>query len=326
MVQAAMRPGKDNPMAKKAATNSRKANPAAKKAVATSHTNTKTFGLKDEAPKKAIAKWNDPYNPDHRYAPQYKTQYEAALKGNVPPPPDFSAPTHARHRGKLAKLVALVEKRDVSALRAILINPVSSSPQAMLRYRNIAIIALEAQAKKRAAEVASRDVLRPSQGMRPRLGPRSASSTQAILIGEETSLDVFRPSQGMLPSFGRRQVTTDDSVHYLYLMKLKGDLSAMMGRPWHSLVGKSLVKVGYSNDPIRRCEELNAAFPPAGQFEWRLATLSKEFRDGASAKAAEDQVKAEFDRAFESLGGEFFFGPESRIESAFNRIAVRRAD
>jgi hypothetical protein len=209
MVQAAIRPGKDNPMAKKAATNSRKANAAAKKAAATRNTTTKTLRPKGEAPKKTIAK-------------------------------------------------------------------------------------LEAQGKKRAAEAASRGG--------------------------------SKPSQGVVPSLGTQQAKTDDSVHYLYLIKLQGDLSAMIGRSWHSLVGKGLVKVGYSNDPIRHCEELNAAFPPAGQFEWRLATQSKVFRDGASAKAAQDQLKAELDRAFESLGGEFFFGAESRIESAFNRIAVRGAN
>jgi hypothetical protein len=139
----------------------------------------------------------------------------------------------------------------------------------------------------------------------------------------KTSGDVFTPSPGVAASLGKRQAAAHDGVHYLYLMMLKGDLSAMTGQSWHNLVGKGLVKVGYSKDPIRRCEELNAAFPPAGQFEWRLATPSKKFRDGASAKAAEAHLKAEFDRAFESLGGEFFFGPEGRIEAAFNRVASR---
>jgi hypothetical protein len=156
-------------------------------------------------------------------------------------------------------------------------------------------------------------------GTRPQSGP----STQPIRVGGEASRDVFRPSQGVVPSFGTRQITTNDGVHYLYLMKLKGDLSAIIGRQTYSLVGKCLVKVGYSNDPVRRCEELNAAFPPAGQFEWHLAIQSKEFRDGASAKAVEDQVKAEFDRVFESLGGEFFLGQKNKIEAAFNRVASR---
>jgi hypothetical protein len=204
MVQAAMKAGKDNPMAKKTATKSRKANPAAKKAAAARHTNAKEFAPKGETLKKAKAK--------------------------------------------------------------------------------------------------------------------GAANKPAVA---KTSGDVLTPSPSVAPSIGRRQAATHDGGQYLYLMTLKGDLSAMMGRSWHSLVGKGLVKVGYSKDPIRLCEELNSAFPPVGQFEWRLATSSKKFRDGASAKAAEAHLKAEFDRAFESLGGEFFFGSESRIESAFDRIAGR---
>ena len=177
---------------------------------------------------------------------------------------------------------------------------------AATRHTNTKTTALKGKAPKKA-------IAKPeAQGKKP--------------AAEAASRGVLKPTHGAVPSVGTRQVTTDDGVHYLYLMRLQGDLSAMTGRSWHSLVGKGLVKVGYSNDPIGHCEELNAAFPPAGQFEWRLATQSKKFRDGASAKAAQDQLKAELDRAFESLGGEFFFGAESRIESAFNRIAVRGAN
>jgi len=46
-------------------------------------------------------------------------------QGELPPPPDFSAPTHARFRAKLAALVELAGKADASGLRAIQINPVS---------------------------------------------------------------------------------------------------------------------------------------------------------------------------------------------------------
>jgi hypothetical protein len=68
-----------------------------------------------------------------------------ARQGELPPPPDFSAPTHARFRGKLEGLVALAEKADVDGLRAVVINPVSSSPKAMARYRDLAVIAIEAR-------------------------------------------------------------------------------------------------------------------------------------------------------------------------------------
>ncbi len=63
----------------------------------------------------------------------------------MPPPPDFSAPTHARFRAKLAALVELAGKADVTGMRAIPINPVSSSPKALARYRDLAVLAIEAR-------------------------------------------------------------------------------------------------------------------------------------------------------------------------------------
>lgn len=68
-----------------------------------------------------------------------------AAKGILPPAPDFSAETHKRFRGKLAEIVALVEVGDVAALKAFPINPYSSSPKALDKYRNLAVTALEAK-------------------------------------------------------------------------------------------------------------------------------------------------------------------------------------
>ncbi len=68
-----------------------------------------------------------------------------ARQGELPPPPDFSAPTHARFRAKLAALVELAEKADAIGLRAIAINPVSSSPKALARYRDLVVLAIEAR-------------------------------------------------------------------------------------------------------------------------------------------------------------------------------------
>lgn len=68
-----------------------------------------------------------------------------ARQGELPPPPDFSAPTHARFRAKLAALVELAGKADATGLRAIQINPVSSSPKALARYRDLSVLAIEAQ-------------------------------------------------------------------------------------------------------------------------------------------------------------------------------------
>ena len=70
---------------------------------------------------------------------------DQAQNGALPQPPDFSKPTHARFRAKLAQIVALVEAGDVAALRAFEINPVSFSPKAMARYRDLCVIAITAR-------------------------------------------------------------------------------------------------------------------------------------------------------------------------------------
>jgi hypothetical protein len=70
---------------------------------------------------------------------------EAAQRGELPQAPDFSANTHKPHRGKLATVVAMVEAGDIEGLKAFPINPISSSPKAIDRYRNLAVIALEAR-------------------------------------------------------------------------------------------------------------------------------------------------------------------------------------
>jgi len=77
---------------------------------------------------------------------------EAAARGVLPEAPDFSAATHARFRGKLEQLQALVKAGDIAGLKGFAINPVSSSPKALDRYRNLAVLALEAKAAKREAK------------------------------------------------------------------------------------------------------------------------------------------------------------------------------
>ena len=92
-----------------------------------------------------IAKANAASWPSAPQAGKRKAIIEQAQTGALPAAPDFSKPTHARFRAKLAKLVALVEAGDIEGLKAIEINPVSTSPKAMARYRELCVIALEAR-------------------------------------------------------------------------------------------------------------------------------------------------------------------------------------
>lgn len=71
---------------------------------------------------------------------------EAAMRGELPTPPDFSAALHERNRPKLAKLIEMAQAGDIDGLKAFPIKPNCTSPKAMDRYRNLAVMALEARA------------------------------------------------------------------------------------------------------------------------------------------------------------------------------------
>ena len=94
-----------------------------------------------------IAKANTASWPSAPKAGKSKAIIEQVQSGALPVAPDFSKPTHARFRAKLAKLVALAEVGDAEGLKSIEINPVSTSPKAMARYRDLCVTALETQAK-----------------------------------------------------------------------------------------------------------------------------------------------------------------------------------
>ena len=73
--------------------------------------------------------------------------HDQAQTGILPQAPDFSKPTHTRFRVKLAQIMALAEAGDIAGLQAFEINPVSSSQEAMARYRDLCVIAITARAQ-----------------------------------------------------------------------------------------------------------------------------------------------------------------------------------
>ncbi|CAM5657998.1 hypothetical protein MAUB1S_11453 [Mycolicibacterium aubagnense] len=78
--------------------------------------------------------------------PTRKAEAEATARaGHVPPAPDFSAETHKSHRKRLAEVVALVEARKLKELKALKLETHTSSRKAIARYRNLAVMALEAK-------------------------------------------------------------------------------------------------------------------------------------------------------------------------------------
>ena len=76
----------------------------------------------------------------------------SAQAGKLPAPPDFAAETHKRFRPKLAEVVALAKAGNAKALAAWEHKGfMGSSMKAVMRYRDLALIALEARAAKAAA-------------------------------------------------------------------------------------------------------------------------------------------------------------------------------
>ena len=78
-------------------------------------------------------------------------KYLEAAQGVMPIPPDFSKPSYAPDRKRLAELVALAEAGDAASLRAYGIRVFYTGAQALDRYRHKAIIAIEARARVAAA-------------------------------------------------------------------------------------------------------------------------------------------------------------------------------
>ncbi|MGO4449086.1 hypothetical protein AB4Y96_09175 [Phyllobacterium sp. TAF24] len=128
---------------------------------------------------------------------------------------------------------------------------------------------------------------------------------------------IFRPSKGIPPSFGLRLIDAEDGGNSIYLMRFSGAAEVLLGsRPAYS--GKTIFKVGRSNDPKRRLSEINGGFPVPSLVKWELLNTHL-YPDGQTAHDSETNLKASFDQSFLSLGGEFFLGGESDVQSSFLR-------
>ena len=144
--------------------------------------------------------------------------------------------------------------------------------------------------------------------------------------GGEVSFEIAHsPTKGLKPVFGPRTSNYEDGPCYLYVMQFEGNLPDFLGSKQWEMIGKLLLKVGYSNDTNRRLSEINSGFPASAKARWKLRTQSKPFPDAESAKKAEDELKILFNDIGASQGGEFFLCDEKSVDSAFARIASQTA-
>jgi hypothetical protein len=103
------------------------------------------YGNPDPADEQTPAAEEEPKAAPAPVVGKRKAILDEAHTGALPQAPDFSKPTHARFRTKLAQIVALAEAGDIAVLQAFEIDPVSSSPKAMARYRDLCVIAITAR-------------------------------------------------------------------------------------------------------------------------------------------------------------------------------------
>lgn len=118
--------------------------------------------------------------------------------------------------------------------------------------------------------------------------------------------EVFAPSRAFPGSSGERVASHTDGETFLYLLEFTGEAAALIGRQQSFGDKKFAFKIGVSNDPKKRADQINAGFPPAAPGRWKVA-MHASFEDRKTAEAAETEFKNRAAK-LESLGGEFFWG------------------
>ncbi len=118
-----------------------------------------------------------------------KAILDQAQTGALPQAPDFSKPTNSRFRAKLAQIISLAEAGDIAGLQAFEINPVSSSPKAVARYRDLCVMALKVRAEAKARRCPLSSALRSICGLAAP-GEKRLCPDQPVRIGRSASLSL----------------------------------------------------------------------------------------------------------------------------------------
>lgn len=119
------------------------------------------------------------------------------------------------------------------------------------------------------------------------------------------------PSRAIPPARSGYWVGETDGPKHLYILKLKGDIAAYLGREAAAVKDKAIIKVGFSRSPLTRRDQIQGAYP-AGAFRWEIfkpqdSAAPAPYANAHIAIAGEDAMKARLvDDGAESLGGEFF--------------------
>lgn len=151
------------------------------------------------------------------------------------------------------------------------------------------------------------------------------------VYGQETEVDgairtletALAPSRAVSPAMEPYWVGETDGPKHLYILELKGDIAAYLGRSADQIDGMSIIKVGFSKSPLSRRDQIQSAYPH-GQFKWivRFPDNIPDIAPYPNAKVAivgEDAMKKRLvDEGAEVLGGEFFLAEDWLVHSTWN--------
>lgn len=139
-------------------------------------------------------------------------------------------------------------------------------------------------------------------------------------------VELLKPSKAIPQGFGVRSVERVDGPHFCYLMELTGDPKVLLNRNEHDVYKKSIVKVGVSQNPDRRVEDLNKSLPGECAIKWKIVATSNLYPDWESGVSVENRLKIVFDRYFDSLGNEFFLANLDKACSEFRLVTHNESD
>ena len=140
----------------------------------------------------------------------------------------------------------------------------------------------------------------------------------AELATETTAAREYR--RGPAPNFGTFTTVRSDGETCLYLMVLEGPLDSMFPKHLPAASARAVVKVGRSNDPKGRCEQLNCGFPPDAGVRWKLSGVQR-FDTAEEAHDAESAALTDLREAGMSLGKEFGLVAEKDVLAFLARYA-----
>jgi hypothetical protein len=124
--------------------------------------------------------------------------------------------------------------------------------------------------------------------------------------------------RGPMPAHGMKTIVSLDGPTYFYVMQLYGQLSSIL--PDVS-PAEMIIKIGISNDYVRREAELNNGFPPGSLIAWRVIQtwLLESAKD---AFLVEGRCLERLRLEGKLLGGEYAKVTTQYLEDELNRVSA----